>query len=294
MKTVLSRAVAGLGVLLAGLIVAGHGGALHPAGDSLAVFRWELSLALLPLAVLLAPLGRRRLAAALALTAIVAGGPILWSMRPADAGDGFRLYQKNVWIGNGQGEAILTDIRASGADIVTLQEVHRRHDPMVADLRRTHPGWQRCHGGIHVFSRLPLADGGGRCLADRGLAVALLHVETRAGPVWIASVHLSWPWPREQADEARRIAHALAPLDGPVVVAGDFNMVPWGHAFRQIAGAVGAVPAGPLRATHHIPGLGLPPLRIDHVLVPRGWAAAVERRGKLGSDHVGLLARIGP
>ena len=293
MKGALIRALRGLGAFSAVLLIAGYGGMLHPVGDSLAVFRWELSLALGGLAVLIAILGAWRRALVMASLAIVAGAPILMAMQGRAPGTAFTLYQKNIWVGNGQGAAIAADIRASGADIVTLQEVDRRHDPMVDALRQSHPAWQRCFGGIHVFSRFPPASGGGRCLEDRGLAVALLQVETEAGPVWIASVHLSWPWPREQADQSVRIAEAFAALEGPMVVAGDFNMVPWGHAVRRIGRAAGVEPAGPLVATHHIPGLGLPPLRIDHVLVPEGWAASVELRDRLGSDHAGLLARIG-
>lgn len=294
MKKVLSRVVRWLAVACAGLVIAGYGGALHPAGDSLAVFRWELSLALSALAVVSILIAAWRQALVLVVVALAAGGPIVWAMQPRPPGNAITLYQKNIWVGNEQGAAIAADIRASGADIVTLQEVDRRHDPMVASLRESHPGWQRCFGGIHVFSRLPLAAGGGRCLEDRDLAVALLQVEGTEGPVWIASVHLSWPWPLGQADQARRIAEAFSGLDGPVLVAGDFNMVPWGHSVRRIAGAVGAAPAGPLAATHHIPGLGLPPLPIDQVLVPEGWAVSVELRGMLGSDHAGLVARIGP
>lgn len=294
MRAALSGALRGLAIVLSALVVAGYGGALHPAGDSLAVFRWEASLAVLALAGLSLTAAARRQALILGVVAAVAGGPILWAMQPRTPGSAITLYQKNIWIGNGQGDAIAADIYASGADIVTLQEVDRRHDPLVASLRERYRGWQRCFGGIHVFSRLPLAAGGGRCLEDRGLAVALLQVEAPMGPVWIASVHLSWPWPRGQADQARRIAEAFASLDGPVIVAGDFNMVPWGRSVRRIGRSVGAVPAGPLSATHHIPGLGLPPLRIDHVLVPDGWAASVALRDRLGSDHAGLLAGIGP
>lgn len=294
MKDALFRLVRGLGVLCAVLLLAGYGGALHPIGDSLAVFRWELSLGLVGIAFLILITGGWRSASILSLVAVMAGAPILLAMQGREPGTALTLYQKNIWVGNGQGAAIAADIVATGADIVTLQEVDRRHDPMVDRLRGSFPAWQRCFGGIHVFSRLPVASGGGRCLDDRGLAVALLQVETAAGPVWVASVHLSWPWPRAQADQAARIADAFAALEGPIVVAGDFNMAPWGHSVRRIGRAAGAEPAGPLLATHHIPGLGLPPLRIDHVLVPAGWTASVELRDRLGSDHAGLLARIGP
>jgi endonuclease/exonuclease/phosphatase (EEP) superfamily protein YafD len=109
-------------------------------------------------------------------------------------------------------------------------------------------------------------------------------------PVWIVSVHLHWPWPYGQQDHVAELLPVLAGLEGPAVVAGDFNMVRWAHSVRQIAAAARVVPAGPSNGTF----LGFAPLLhlpIDHAFSPAG--GRLDLRPALGSDHLGLLARLG-
>ena len=75
------------------------------------------------------------------------------------------------------------------------------------------------------------------------------------------------------------------------LIAGDFNMVPWGESVQRIKQAAGNRYLGAFRNTHNLGGLFLP-LPIDTVLVPRGATGTVELRGYMGSDHRGVLARI--
>lgn len=129
--------------------------------------------------------------------------------------------------------------------------------------------------------------GDGRCL-DKS-RIAALQVKGPEGPFWVVSVHLFWPWPRGQAAQVARISPLLAELDGPKVIAGDFNMVPWGVPVEQIARAGRASVLSPRPVTLVQFG-GLLRVPIDLVMVT-GGEGAVERRDRLGSDHHGLLAR---
>ncbi len=83
---------------------------------------------------------------------------------------------------------------------------------------------------------------------------------------------------------------ALASVARPVLVGGDFNMVPWSHTLARFAQATGTERAGSILYTLPLAG-GWVALPIDHVLVPRGMGRSGTRRlPLLGSDHHGVLA----
>jgi endonuclease/exonuclease/phosphatase (EEP) superfamily protein YafD len=110
-------------------------------------------------------------------------------------------------------------------------------------------------------------------------------------PVWMVSIHLHWPWPYTQADHVATLLPVLAELEGPVVMAGDFNMVRWADSVRRMGAAARSLPAGPSAGTY----TGFDPimrLPIDHAFAPGG--GRLELRPALGSDHLGLLARLVP
>lgn len=275
-------------------------GALHPAADSLSVLRFEVSLLALALSVVLLAMRALRAlwrAALGVLAALVIAGPIILDMRIPVAGEGtadaISLYQKNVWYKNPSPEVLAADLRRVGADIVTLQEVTEPLARVIDTLAGDYPYRRRCGGGVYILTRLPLAEGGARCPQDGQTNVIALQVETGAGPLWVVALHLRWPWPFDQAAQVDRILPFLAELDGPVVVAGDFNMVPWGHSVRQISAAARAERIGRLERTFEF-GTPLVRLRIDHVLAPRGWRGHTVLRPLAGSDHFGVVSRFGP
>jgi len=76
-----------------------------------------------------------------------------------------------------------------------------------------------------------------------------------------------------------------------MLIAGDFNMVPWGSSVRSIAKAAESERIGGYVTTFPAFG-GLAPLAIDHVLIPKGGQGQIETRPLLGSDHLGLVARF--
>lgn len=285
-----------LATLLAPLALAallgGYAGALHPAGDSLAVFRPWLAAAALVLALPLLLFGPRLLALLLAAPALVAlAGLLLPRALPPPPPGPFAVYQKNLRHDVDHVAEILWDIEATRPDAILLQEVSAGNEELLRLLERDHPHQLRCPTGMligdtAILSRHPIVPGAGRC---EGRATAL-RVETPQGPLWLVSVHLRWPWPFSQAAQVEALAETLSRLDGPAVLGGDLNMVPWSHAVRRLAAALRARPLGPAPATLRIGGVL--PLPIDHVLAT--GPGQVERRPLAGSDHHGLLARVAP
>ncbi|MDJ0827873.1 MAG: endonuclease/exonuclease/phosphatase family protein [Rhodobacter sp.] len=275
-------------------LAASHLGALHALGDSLAVFRLHFVALAAALALALAVTGRR-VGLVLAVAAVLGGGQAVWGWvwSPGGAGAGtLTVYQKNLSFRLADPEAVAADILAAGPDIVTLQEVTGRTAAVLDALAESYPTQLRCPfaavGGVAVASRFPAVPGSGTCAEGQGLAA--LRVETPSGPVTLASLHLHWPWPYRQRDQLRRLLPHLAALTGPVVLGGDFNMVPWSHTVRRVEAATGALRTGPARPS--FPRWSWLPLPIDHVLAP-GGTGQTQIRPRLGSDHRGLLARVG-
>jgi endonuclease/exonuclease/phosphatase (EEP) superfamily protein YafD len=299
------RLATGLAVTLALLLLAGALGRFAAPLDSLSLLRMPAAAALLALTLLLS--GLWRVAAAVLAVVALAG----WiRLDGADEGPGdLRLYQKNTFFSNAQGERLVEDILATGADVVTLQELSSRNGAVLSGLAQSYPHAHACSyrgWSVAVLSRHPMVKGSAVC--SRGRGMALVQLAAPAGQVWVASVHVPWPWPHVGWRRARELAAQIAPLEGPVVVAGDFNMVPWSHGVRGIAQAAKAQVLGPAlgtlhldlwalaRGSHHWTGLtGRPvplrhvPMSIDHVIAPAG---GVSKRPLLGSDHKGLLAEI--
>ncbi len=268
-----------IGVLL------GFAGWLHPAGDSLSLLRMPLGIACVIWALIrmrralrLALLGCGTAAALTTVPPLVAG----------QAGGEFRIYSKNVWFGNTSVAPLARDIRDSGAEVVMLQEVSRRNNMLLGSLAAAYPHQHLCTfsgwNGIAVLSRHPFT-GDTICSEQFGLAAAQIIREGQE--IWVGSVHFYWPYPYGQERSRDAALEVLARLDGPIVLAGDFNMFPWAASVQQLGQAANARLAGPTRPTFVIKGV---PLLLDHVLAPGG--GMIERRPLLGSDHRGIYGRV--
>jgi endonuclease/exonuclease/phosphatase (EEP) superfamily protein YafD len=288
----LLKLLAGLGLIILAL---SHLGRWLAMGDSLSVGRVQLLVAGAVLVVVFRIAKARHFArwtgSAVLASALQTGW--LWYGPATGAPGGFVLYQKNMLFLNSRHPQLIADIRESGAMVVTLQEVAERNLPVLEALSDLYPYQKVCAfagvGGTAILSQRPFVGGTQACGDKDGLTIAQIVVPQ--GPLWIASLHLHWPWPYGQQNFLPRITERLAALEGPVVLGGDFNMQAWGASVAEIARAVGASRIGTYGST--FPQFtALVPMIIDQVLVPDGASGTVERRPLLGSDHMGLLARI--
>lgn len=290
------RALLVLAAVSAGLVLgAGYAGGLHPAGDSLSVVRGQsalvtvlaaggLALSGAGWALWLAGLG----AVALAQSAWVWLAPAGELHQTAD----LTVYQKNLSFRLADPGALIADIKAADPDVLTLQEVTTTTSAVLNALSEELPTQVVCifasAGSVGLATRLQaLSDP--VCAERKGLVA--VKVAGPSGPLWLVSLHQHWPWPYSQDGQERALLPFLRGLDAPAVIGGDFNMMPWGSSIRRVAEATGTERAG--RAWNTFPAFGpIFPLAIDHVLVPKGAVARTEPRERLGSDHLGLLARL--
>lgn len=282
------------GLLLFGLL-AGFGGAWHPLGDSLAVLRVPLAAALLIAGLAMALMRPRRsgvLVAGVAALAITASfWPQLGIGAAADRnpGNDISIYQKNLLWQNRDLQGIERDIRGSGADAVTLQEVGPGNRGLLTALADLYPHQHLCEfngwNAIAVLSRYPI-ERAGDCTVWRTAASA--RIAHPMGAFTLVSVHLQWPWPYDQAASRDILADMIDNIDGPVVLAGDFNAMPWSYVVRSLARQVQGRVIGPLKTTIRATRYRVP-MVIDFVIAPDGQ---IERRPQFGSDHFGLLARF--
>lgn len=269
--------------VIAGVWV-GFAGDLHPAADSLSLLRPTGGAFCL---ILMLALRTRTWRLTLGLTSVAAFATTIPFFIGASQEGTLTLYSKNIWFANQELETLAADISDSGANVVTLQEVSHRNDRLLGLLAVDYPHQHLCRtsgwGGVAVLSKHPIIDH--RCTSRRGLAAA--RIKKDGQEVWIGSVHLPWPFPyanRVAADAAETI---IDTLDGPVVLAGDFNIFPWAASVRQLKLAAAGQTARPVRTTYSLKGI---PLFLDHVHAPGG--GQVSYRPYLGSDHLGVLARV--
>lgn len=272
------------------LIAFGYMVALHPAGDSFAVFRTQLAALLLAVAALAFASRLRKLSAICAAVAMFAGLPLLVAyLQPGKPGS-LTLYQKNLLFISDDLSGLATDIANQQPDFITLQEVSVPNQDVMKALLPSYPTQHLCPfarriGGTAVLSTFPAVPGTATCVNG----MTAIQLETGAGPVWLISIHLQWPWPYGQAEQVNDLLPAIAALQGPKIIGGDFNMVPWSGHMRRFADAGAVQLAQPVRGTYTQfgPLLHLP---IDHVLTPAGGTTTL--RPLLGSDHLGMLVRF--
>ena len=135
-------------------------------------------------------IGLRAMLALAAFAGLVTTAPMFLD---GPEGGTLRVYSKNLWYRNPELPALAADIRASGADVVLLQEVSDRNRRILPDLADTFPHQHLCRpsgwSGIAVLSREPLEEA--LCSFRRGLAAGrIIHDGRPSGsPPSIAMAH---------------------------------------------------------------------------------------------------------
>lgn len=298
-------ALAAASILTGGLTLFSLLGPWVPLADSLAHFRFHLTVLITLASVLLAlsrAWQRAGLAAAVAVAGVAGMAPAfpVWDAAGVDGkAPSITMVQLNLSFRNSAQGAVADFIRAENADIVTLQEVTAKTAKVMELLAADYPSQIRCDawrvGGPAIMSRLPMAPGAAKgCIKGQGMA--WMRVMAGGRPVSVASLHLHWPYPFGQAKQIDRLESHLKQLPRPVLLAGDFNAAPWSHAVDRIAQATDTDVAAGLRFSFDIkfnswaPPIAVP---IDHILVPEGLASLDVRLGPgPGSDHLSVVARI--
>lgn len=296
---------------LDGLAVIGFAGALiltsllqarigHRWVDIFAQFTAPLFIALVVATVLVGLLRLRKAVWAgfvASLMMFVCAAP-QWFPQPGEPEPGapvIRLYSANVYYLNDDVAAMRRSIEAANPDVVVLIELGQG---ALGDLDTLLEGYPHRAGSMRldetrgpsrsiIASRWPL-----RQVANRpdGLHSVTAVAETPLGEVNVVGVHLTRPWPFQyqwgQISQTMALGDIRRTLNGPVIIAGDFNSVSNGRIGRQMKEDLGMLPAAGFPGTwpSDLPSpLGM---TIDQVWRSPDLAFLSRRTGRPnGSDH---------
>ncbi|WP_298159682.1 endonuclease/exonuclease/phosphatase family protein [Brevundimonas sp.] len=221
----------------------------------------------------------------------------------AEAGSkGFSLYSANLHALNTDVEAMATSIAAADADVVVLIEVGDAPAAAIDQVLTGYPyraaniRMDRPSGAARsiIASRRPLQDIG---LVVPGLSVVGAVVETPIGPVTVAGVHMTRPWPYqiqwEQIRQAEGLSAWARSIAGPVIAAGDFNSVSSARIGRIIKQDGGLIPAPGWPGTWPTRLPAIAGITIDQVWRTPDLALVDRRLGlPTGSDHRPVITRF--
>ena len=251
-------------------------------------------------------------------------GPIMgWSFglarfAPRPEGVRLRVMTYNVKWGTRSASAVIGNIRDADPDIVLMQDSAGSVDNVLSRLKR--PGWYVAQLTQYtVLSRFPISDVTGKWMLP-GMRHACLRgiVKVGARKITLFDVHLMTPRyalgtlrnsgaegaeevqqnAKLRLQEAAGLAEHLQPIQGPIIVAGDFNAPVQSLVCRTV------MDRG-LKDAHSESGWGYgysygqstrirrPFVRIDHILVSPDIAIVSCREGgPRGSDHSPIIADL--
>ncbi|MEX0810021.1 MAG: endonuclease/exonuclease/phosphatase family protein [Dongiaceae bacterium] len=235
--------------------------------------------------------------------------------RHADScADTIHLMTFNLQYRNREKAAAIDALSLARVDILVLEENWQDWAPHLDRLGDEYPhaapeDWRDADGPT-ILSRFPIVDARivrpfesasldvdpARSAFAAAMWYLVARIEIREGGATVIAVHAPYPngtfltgLRNAYLEDVATLARAI---DGPVIVAGDFNTTPWSPAFDPLFETAGLMSAGlPLMTwPSWFPPAGIP---IDHVLVNDRISSFGAGRGPdLGSDHLPVLASL--
>jgi endonuclease/exonuclease/phosphatase (EEP) superfamily protein YafD len=197
------------------------------------------------------------------------------------------------------GSRIADAVIASGADVVNILEAMPLQ-PEMARLSVAYPYHVGCSIGADgcdtlVLSKRPFIEQSvksiGNMWPNRLVHVAIDVDGTRIN---FASVHLAKPYFDDfQVEELADLTDAVAAIDGPLLLAGDFNSAIIDPHIQRFVRRAGLNTVFPEPATWPIKA-GPFGIAIDHVLArpPLRLTSVTQIADNAGSNHFGLMAEV--
>jgi endonuclease/exonuclease/phosphatase (EEP) superfamily protein YafD len=210
------------------------------------------------------------------------------------------LLSFNLLASNQNGENIARFIAGSGADVAVLMEAapiasHRAILSAVYPYQAGCDDGSRC-GGVVILSRTPLADITVQSMSGAWLNRLVTANTTIGGQkINLVAAHLVKPYFDDfAAEEFAKLGATIDRLEGPLVLAGDFNTAAWSASIDGLLRRRSLVP-GPLYPATWPVRLGPLGVPIDNIftrapLVIENISAMAD---SMGSNHRGLMAEIG-
>ncbi len=219
------------------------------------------------------------------------------------------LVTYNVFHLNRRSKDVIAWLATRPADVVAVEELPDGMAAAFEDLRDVYPHQFVVEPGVRLNSEV--------YAGNETLAILSIHPITAKGIVrpsgqgklsllakiaapgaedpWIVVVHPSNStrpaWLAARDAYLSDLAGLIADLEGPVIVAGDFNVTPYAPVFRRFLNASRTSTPRSFPATWPsiLGPLGIP---IDHILVREARLTSVEAFPSVGSDHRALKAEI--
>ncbi len=217
-----------------------------------------------------------------------------------------RLLTANVLTPNRQAQRFLELVGENAPDLVITLESDAWWQAQLDTLERDFPHSVKVPQdnlyGMHLYSRLPLADTEVAFLVEKG--VPSIHTSVQLSDsvrLRLHVLHPAPPSPTENEESTERdaelvvVAQSVAGESGPVVVTGDLNDVAWSattRLFRKISGLLDPRVGRGMFNTFHA---DYPLLRwpLDHLFHSEHFTVSELRRlPAFGSDHFALLVEL--
>lgn len=272
-------------------------------------------LAVLALLVLL-PGRRRWMAVAFAALGVVASGGVMvpeivagaQARPPAEGRSTVRMMTHNLFGMNYKMAEVSAAILAENPDIIVLQEYFGGQATDLHPLLLLHyPYFVRCRGGkranLGLYSRLPFEQVEDGACPDNAYGTTrtahiLAEFTTPDGkPFSVMTTHMDWPIPVvRQNEQLTALSDMVDKIEGPLILAGDFNSTPWSYALRNFVAGNSLVRQTLNLATYPMSWFyfgawrdTLPFLPLDHVMT-RDIAVHELHAGRpTASDHLPVV-----
>lgn len=221
-----------------------------------------------------------------------------------DSGEAFSLLVANVLMENKDVGAFLELVEEKDPDVVLAIEPNQRWTEQLAPLRESHPYYveqpQDNHYGMNLYSRLPLSETEIHYFENTETpSIYTVLTLPEGNEIAFYGTHPRPPLPENSVSAADKelikIAQRVKESDRPVVVAGDFNDVPWSFTVEKLQEISQLRDIRVGRGFYNTFDATSPILRmpIDHVFIsPHLGLATIADPMRFSSDHLALFTTL--
>jgi len=220
---------------------------------------------------------------------------------PRDAERFLRVVTFNLWGHRDHRlEQVAEFLNGADADAVVLTEVRGHNAGFIRSLALRFP-YRVGDNGLFILSKHPILDDG---QTDRdgqppwmSRIIRWVRLDVEGKTITLAGVHLARPfYPALHQSDVAALTQFVQRQDGPLIVAGDFNMAPWTVTSKTFTDETGLGPFNTYKPTWPMRWRSLkllPLLPIDNVLASSQFAKIATDVGpRLYSDHRPVIADL--
>ncbi len=221
------------------------------------------------------------------------------NLRPVSVDGALRVISINTWHKLKDSTALHDYLVRERADVVVMTEVGPDKRRLLDELKTAYPYQVHCADqwvcAMALLSRYPIADQGAARVAVEQPPLVWARVKTMDAQVTVVGTHLHRPsrspWLHDK--HVTSLIQFISLINGPTVLAGDFNTAPWSNSFKRLMLEAWMFPALQLKPTWPAWPVALPQVALDHVLVSADLTIARSGTGPaVGSDHLPVWAEV--